>query len=130
MYVKQSYQIDYLEPVSANDFECLIAEINNTNFRNPYTIIVAYKSPTCTFETFKSHILSMSRFRISDNLIIVGDFNYDVSSNTNDRFLNIMKSIFPKAQLLNTPQTTWENTQLDLCFTSCKPAHANIITCV
>ena len=130
IYVRQSFQSNRVETISTNDFECLIAEVTNATVLSRYTIVVVYKSPSRCFGTFKRHILSLSRFQISDNLIIVGDFNFDASNDKNDTFLCLMKSAFPRTVVHKTSQTTWEHTILDLCFTSCSTAISNIITCV
>ena len=126
--VKENFRIDGVESISTKDFECLI--VNLSSIFNSYAIVVVYKSPNCSFETFKGHIQAFTRFQIKSNLFIVGDFNFDVSENKNEKFLNLMRLVFPKANLLETLPTTWENTKLDLCLTSCTAALANIITCV
>ena len=41
-----------------------------------------------------------------------------------------MQSVFPNAKMLTTTSTTQDNTVLDLCFTTCNLANANMITCV
>ena len=130
MYVKESYRIERVETVSTKDFECLIVDIQSPHFRHSHTIFVVYKSPSCSLETFKANMLPFSQLPSSNNLIVVGDFNFDLIKNNNDRFLNLMRLVFPKANLLETLPTTWEKTKLDLCFTSCNAALANIIACV
>ena len=130
MYVKQSININLVETISSHEFECLVVQLKGPSYHNWTTLIVVYKSPKCAFEKFKEHIFSMSRFQITEDLIIVGDFNYDVSRNQNGRFLAFMKSIFPNTKCLDVSQTTRDSTKLDLCFTSLVSASAKIITCV
>ena len=72
----------------------------------------------------------MAKFQITEDLVVVGDFNYDVSCNRNGRFLEFMKTMFPKTKCLNVSQTTRDFTKLDLCFTSFASASATIIACV
>ena len=117
-----------IETVSTNEFECLLVQLNSPCHST--TIIVVYKSPNCSAKKFKEHILSMMRFHESEQLMVVGDFNYDVSRNKNDSFLRFMKSAFPKTKVLDSTQTTRDNTILDLCFTSFPKASANIVACV
>ena len=130
MYVKPSIRINLVETISTKEFECLVVQLNQPSFHLLTTLIVVYKSPDCSFATFKKHILSMARFQITEDLVVVGDFNYDVSCNRNGRFLDFMKTMFPKTKCLNVPQTTRDHTKLDLCFTSCVSVSARIISCV
>ena len=130
MYVKKCIEIELVETISAKEFECLILQINSQPSRHSTTIVVVYKSPTCSFTAFKEHMTSFTRFQTAEKLIIIGDFNFDVSRAQNDTFLHFMKSKFPRTTLLDTLPTTRENTRLDLCFTSTARASANIIACV
>ena len=130
MYVKQSIKINLVQTISTKEFECLVVQLNRPSSNHMTTLIVVYKSPNCGFENFKNHIISMAKFPITEDLMLVGDFNYDVSRNKNGQFLEFMKSIFPRTKCLNVSQTTRDFTTLDLCFTSFVSASANIITCV
>ena len=95
-----------------------------------YTIIALYKAPNCSFEEFKTYLESVAHLQISNQLIIVGDFNFDVTRNMNKTFVLFMKSLFPKAKMLQIISTTQQKTLLDLCFTTCSQTNADIITCV
>ena len=128
MYVKQSIEIGIVETISSNEFECLTVQLNPS--QQSTTIIVVYKAPNCTLNNFKKHILSMAQFQTSEKLVIVGDFNYDLSRGQNESFLHFIKSVFPTTQYLNTSTTTRDFTKLDLCFTSFARASARMITCV
>ena len=130
MYVKQSIAIGFVEAISTKEFECLIVQLNKPSSQHFTTIIVVYKSPTCSHNKFKENILSMARFQTSEKLIIVGDFNYDISKNQNESFLHFMKSTFPKTKCLDISQTTHGFSKLDLCFSSFVGAAASIITCI
>ena len=129
VYVKKCHHIIYSKAISTDKFEGLVVGII-TRSLNLYTVIVIYKAPKCTFEDFKSYIQSLLTFQIFDKLIIVGDFNFDLSNDRSKTFLQFMKSVFPNANLLNTGATTCEKTILDVCFTTCDPASAGVITCV
>ena len=127
MYVKDSFEIGVVKSVSTREFECLIVQLNRPAST---TIMVVYKSPTCSNSKFKEHILSIAQLKTSEKLIIVGDFNYDISQNQNVSFLHFMKCVFPKTECLDISPTTHGFTKLDLCFSSFTRAAANIITCV
>ena len=125
IYVKNCH-----ETLSKDKFESLAVNILNLRSNKLYTVLVVYKAPTCSVGDFKAYIQSVRNFKISDRLIIVGDFNFDVSQDRNKNFLQVMQLVFPKVRMLNTLSTTHEKTVLDLCFTNCIIANANIITCV
>ena len=130
MYVKNCHKIISHETLSTDKFESLAVNVQNLRSNKLYTIIVVYKAPTCFVGDFKAYIQSMRNFQMSDRLIIVGDFNFDVSQNRNQNFLQLMQLVFPEVRMMNTLSTTRERTVLDLCFTNCNLADANIITCV
>ena len=50
---------------------------------NMHTMIALYKAPKCSFEEFES----VAHLQISNELIIVGDFNFDVTRNMNKNFI-------------------------------------------
>ena len=130
MYIRNCHEIVSVETFSTDKFEYLAVKVFSSYPRHSYTIIVIYKAPTCSFENFKAHFQNLSQFQSSDKLIIVGDFNFDISHDQNNFFLSLMKSVFPKSKLLTTLSTTRGNTCLDLCFTTCNLADADTITCV
>ena len=130
MYVKNCHEIVSSETLSTEKFESLAVKVLNSHSHNLYTILVVYKAPTCSFEDFKTHFRTLSRFQSSDKLIVVGDFNFDISRNRSKNFTCFIKSLFPKSKMLNTVTTTKENTILDICFTTCNSANADIIACV
>ena len=130
MYVKNCHNIISSETLSMEKFESLVVNILVSCSHKLYTIIVVYKAPSCRFEDFKTYIQSLRRFHLSENLVIVGDFNFDISHGRNKNFTSLIRSVFPKVKLLNTIPTTQEGTILDICFTNCSPASGNMITCI
>ena len=72
----------------------------------------------------------LSQLHLSDKLVIVGDFNFNVQNGQNSNFVEVLESAFPKARLQQTAPTTKENIVLDIAFTTCNTAHSYIITCV
>ena len=130
MYVKSCHKILSSEALSTKQFESLAVSVLNMRSNSIYTLIAVYKAPTCSFEDFKACIQSLRCFHTSEKLIIVGDFNFDVSQDRSKNFICFMRSVFPSVKILNTISTTREKTMLDLCFTNCNPSNASIITCV
>ena len=130
MYVRNCHDIVSVETFSSDKFESLVVRVMNSHSRHFYTIIIVYKAPTCSFENFKAYVQNLSQYQSSDKLIVVGDFNFNVLHNQNREFQCLMNTIFPSSKMLKTSSTTRENTLLDLCFTTCNLANADIITCV
>ena len=129
MYVKNCHRIVSSETISREKCELLTVNVLNMCSNKLYSIVVVYKAPTCSLEDFKACIRSLMRFKLSERLVIMGDFNFDVSCDRNRNFRCFMQSVFPKAEMLNTISTTQDNTVLDLCFTTCNMANANVVTC-
>ena len=130
VYVKNCHEIVSYKTISIDKFESLAVRVMNLSSRNICTILVVYKAPTCSYEEFKKHIETLSRFQYSNKLIIVGDFNFDILCDQSKNFVGLMKSFFPKSRMLRTLSTTREKTTLDLCFTNCNIANGDIISCV
>ena len=130
VYVKSCHEIISSSFISTEKFESLVLNIRSASSHNGYTVIVVYKAPTCSFEGFKASILSLSGLPLFDKLIIVGDFNFDVSREQNKTFLRFMKVNFPKCRKLSTSSTTQDNTVLDIGFTTNNHGDSNVITCV
>ena len=130
IYVKDCHKIVSFETFSTEKFETLTVRVLTARSHHLYTILLVYKAPMCRFEEFRDHMKKMSRFQSPERLIIVGDFNFDVSRNQNTNFTCFMKTLFPKSRMLHSLSTTRENTTLDLCFTSCDQAFADVITCI
>ena len=130
IYVKTCYEIISVNRFSTEKFESLAVSVRNLRSLHVYDVIVVYKSPRCSFETLKACLFSLSGLKLSDRVVILGDFNSDVSRNQNQSFLRMMQAAFPKCRKLNTCSTTKEDTILDIAFTNCKGASSDIITCV
>ena len=130
IYVRNCHQIVSIHRISTEQFESLAIDVKNSHSGTFYSIIVVYKAPRCPFGDFKKHLMSLSQLQLSDNVIIVGDFNFNIQNDQNTQFLKVLKSTFPKIKLLKTAPTTKESTVLDIAFTTCNKAHSYIITCV
>ena len=91
------------------------------------TICVLYKSPQCTLGELKYHMFSISKLKMYSNLILVGDFNIDVSKPGSTMFLEFMAENFPKARQIVNNFTTNDNTLIDLCFTTFPSASSQVV---
>ena len=129
VYVKHCLRVDSFKLFSTPTIESITLEMVDERSDVCYTILVVYKSPSCSFNDFQSCMREV-KVRSTHKLIIVGDFNFDVSSNQNKSFLGSMNTLFPSVKLQNTLPTTHGNTILDLCFTTCEHSSAYIIACV
>ena len=130
VYVKNCHEVVCVEKISSPLFESTILNLQNCKTQHKYTIIVAYKSPRCGFQEFTRHIQDLSNCRIDEKVVILGDFNFDVANSQYANFVKTMTSVFPTVSRLWTPPTTHGNTVLDVSFSSCENATANILTCV
>ena len=129
IYIKNCYDLISTEKLSTEQFESLVVNVSDVRSQNIYSVIVIYKAPMCGFENFRKHILLLSKLHLHGKLVIVGDFNFDVSYDLNRNFIEVVRSAFPNTRLLNTEPTTQKNTTLDVCFSSCN-ANSDVITCV
>ena len=130
MYVKNCHRIVSSETISREKCELLTVNVLNMCSNKLYTVVIIYKAPSCSLEDFKACVRPLTRFKLSERLVIMGDFNFDVSRDRNKNFIRFMQSVFEKAEMLNTISTTQDSTVLDLCFTTCNLAKANVVTCV
>ena len=94
MYIKDYHQLVSADTVSTTTFESISLNVLNSRSHALYSIIVVYKAPSCCFETFKKHIISLSESQLSDKLIIVGDFNFDLSNDLNKTSLDLWDLLF------------------------------------
>ena len=129
IYIRNGHKLVSSEKICTEKFESLSVHIINSRSQNFYSVVAIYKAPTCSFPDFSKHVLSLSNSQLSDKLVIVGDFNFDVSDELNRNFIQVMKSAFPNARCLNTQSTTQKGSRLDVSFSSCD-ANADVITCV
>ena len=129
VYMKEFIRIDSFKSFSTSTIESITLEITDLRSDACYTIVIVYKSPSCSFNDFQTCMKAVE-VRSTHKLIIMGDFNYDISSNRNNGFVTSMKTFFPNAKLQKTLPTTHGNTILDLCFTTCEHASARVIACV
>ena len=90
-------------------------------------IVTVYKSPGCTFDTFRQKMEELlSHLDLRVPLIIVGDFNYDLFQEQR-QFLSFMHTSFNCKQYIDQA-TTKSGSMLDLVFSSvdllsCEPVY-------
>ena len=123
VYIRNCHRRVSSEKLSTDQFEALIVNVFSYRSKDLYTVIVVYKAPSCSFEQFKASLRTLSHS-------VIGDFNFNVSRHMNRNFVFAMKSVFPRVKMLDTVWTIREKTILDVCFTTCNQAKANIIACV
>ena len=129
MYVKSCHKVCSVEMLSTNKLEALIVGVVDKRTDKCIKIVLMYKPPSCGLNEFKI-LVDTLKPQSAENLVVIGDFNFDVSRNQNKEFILFMESSFPKLKMLGTAHTTRGNTLLDLCFTNCERASAAIVTCV
>ena len=129
IYIKTCYQLISFDKISTEMFESLSVNVLDLRSQSVYSVLLIYKAPRCGFEDFKKHISSLSNLALNDRLLIIGDFNFDISDDLNRNFIEVMRSAFPSVRLLNTRSTTQKGSKLDVCFSTCKSS-ADVITCV
>ena len=129
IYVRNCHYVVSTHKVSTKQLESVAIDVMNSHSSSVFSIIVVYKAPSCRFEDLKKQLMSLSQLRLSEKLIIIGDFNFNVQNDQNTNFLKAMNAV-PRAKKLNTASTTSENTVLDIAFTSCNNAQSDVITCV
>ena len=77
IYVKNKFEM--ISNVNRS-IESQMLNVRKSQTNDIYTVLVIYKAPVCSLADFKAHMLSLYiEFRFSKNLIIVGDFNFDIS---------------------------------------------------
>ena len=89
IYVKNCHQVVSIHRIATEQFESLAVDVMNSHSGTHYSIRVVYKAPRCPFGDFKKHLLSLSKLQLSDKLIIVGDFNFNIQNDRNTTFLNV-----------------------------------------
>ena len=103
-----TYQSQYVEIVHCQvDLEA-----------NMCHVIGIYKPPATSLERLMTELQNfISSLRSDHSVIVIGDFNINVTEVAGQQLLSNMKQIFNMEQLA-TGLTTWDDTQIDLVFTN------------
>jgi hypothetical protein len=117
LYVKEALNIDYVHKYSSVEFECVITKVSDLT--RSLLIVAAYKAPSCKQSVFMNRFeLLMSEIDHTEHIVIMGDFNFDISDRNNRNILEFMEKKSNCSQLIQEP-TTNHCTTLDLIFTNC-----------
>ena len=93
-------------------------------------VLALYKSNTCHLDVFRNELRCMKNLiGDSDQFLIVGDFNIDVSSSQNKALLTELEAVFGVEQLISQ-STTLYSTIIDLAFSNSGSVHTMIIDSV
>ena len=97
---------------------------------NPIQIVFLYRSGAFSFEMFKG-LMTKELLPIVEptmNLIIMGDFNFDVSDKVHVKLQEYMQTNF-KCQNIMTSTTTDQGSTIDLMFTNMDNVSTAILEC-
>jgi hypothetical protein len=127
VYVKNQLNIDYVHKHSSIEFECIITKVSNMT--QSVLVVVIYKSPSCKQCVFMDRFHRLvSEIDRQEHLIIIGDFNFDISGDNNRNILEFMESKSNCVQIIVEP-TTNHNSILDLIFTDCQNTTSGTLEC-
>ena len=114
--------------IRSHNCECLKIdfEFNVNNLQ----VIVIYDAPSCTLRDFKKFIIDkvLPVTDLKQELVIIGDFNFDICSGQNPQFLNFVTSSFKVTQIVKEITSNYNST-LDLIFTNMSYLHTDVIEC-
>jgi len=127
MYTKNDVRILEQHVYSTPLFESIYSCVQH-NFE-PLQIVIAYVSPTCSFQTLLHHLeICLRNIDLDAKLIIAGDFNMNAiagGQNYNARLEKHMFENYNCSQLISQSTTDYNNV-LDLIFSNC-PTHASSV---
>ena len=101
VYVKNCHEVTCVEKISCPLFESTLINLQICQSQHKYTIMIVYKSPRCGFHEFKRRIEDLSHFPLEENIVILGDFNFDVTNGHCANFLMTLKSVFSPADYVS-----------------------------
>ncbi|KAK3108678.1 hypothetical protein FSP39_013177 [Pinctada imbricata] len=128
LYLKNGLQCNQIFQYSTDKVEFLLCETSTITTGSTQLVLV-YKSPVCTLSNFKDVILNnlLPKLDFAKSLIIMGDFNFDVSVG-HPEFSNFMSESFKCTQFV-TKSTTNMNSLLDLVFSNTSNVITETIEC-
>ena len=115
LYIKNTLSIKDIKDYSHPDFEFVAADIAGS--KGHIQVVVIYKSPKCKFQAFKDFCMNklVPCLNFNCNLILMGDFNFDIQKSSSSSFLAFMKQTFQCNQIIKKVTTDYNST-LDLIF--------------
>ena len=98
------------------EFSLFIVQNNSYDFLQ---VVFMYRSNAFSLEMFKGQLEKYLQNHVDNTapLLIMGDFNYDISDDKHKNFLSYMCSTFNCRQLIHEPTTDY-GSSLDLLFTN------------
>ena len=129
LYVRDSYTVSDVHHFSSNELEYSFLKIKSDP-KPTMQVLALYKSNTCHLDVFRNELRCMKNLiGDSDQFLIVGDFNIDVSSSQNKALLTELEAVFGVEQLISQ-STTLYYTIIDLAFSTSASVHTMIIDSV
>ena len=128
MYLRDDMIISNLSQFSCTQFGATVCEFHFKN--KPSTQVChVYMAPKCPTNVSSGLLDQLqSEVDIHEPLIIIGDFNKDVSSSSQTAFVQHLKSRFEVQQLIAVPTTDYGSI-LDLVFTNIEDVDCGVIEC-
>ena len=129
LYVRDSYTVSDIHHFSSNELEYSFLKIKSDP-KPMMQVLALYKSNTCHLDVFRNELRCMKNLiGDSDQFLIVGDFNIDVSSSQNKALLTELEAVFGVEQLISQ-STTLYSYIIDLAFSNSGSVHTMIIDSV
>ena len=100
IYVRNCHHVASTHKVSTKQFKSVAVGVMNFHSSTFYSIIVVHKAPSCRFKELRKHLMFLCQLLLSDKLIIIGDFDFNVQNDQNTNFLKAMTTVFPRAKRL------------------------------
>ena len=125
IYIKNSFDVLQADSISLSEFESIMLLVKSD--KSIFQILIVYKAPSTKYDTLCS-LLKDKVIPSVDQLlplIIMGDFNIDVSDG-NSQFVQFMLKELQCNQLVKET-TTNQNTTIDLIFTNIKQTKNGVI---
>ena len=94
------------------------AKVVVTHDHKKWNIIGVYKPPQTSYSTLMDELSDQcSSINNDEPIVLLGDFNINITDNHGKRFLHDMDNLYNLTQMVDGP-TTWEGTHIDMVFTN------------
>lgn len=121
VYVRNSLFVDHVSTFSTSNLEFVMADIFSV--KGHVQVVFMYKASTCKLAEFKEELILNLLPVLSvtcSNIMIMGDFNFDLTAGQNSTFLEFMQDTFKCKQVISK-FTTKYGSILNLVFTKVNP---------
>lgn len=111
-------------------FECITIILGIPSAVQTFQIVSLYRSPSCSVQEFKQHILLDLVPQIDQQwpVVLTGGFNFNLQNDQHVSIINFLENILHCKQYIYQP-TTVKNSTLDLVFTDCKVLQSQVLYC-